>query len=255
MRQLYCRIRTFGASALLVFLAVTNSIAQDSDDGLGTFLAQQNAAQEPGGNGGGERAVVRGVFQDVLDYAYPSMAARWRVNPVAVCWENGDEPAMMDLVRNAVEQTWSRYSNLKFIYWGPCDPASRGIRIVVADRNPRTLGLGNRLDGVPEGMLLNFAFQKWSPICAESEERRSECIYVIAVHEFGHAVGFAHEQNRQDTPDDDCFDKRQGTNGDLLLTPWDIDSVMNYCNPIYGNNGELSDLDKFAVEKIYEDLP
>jgi hypothetical protein len=80
---------------------------------------------------------------------------------------------------------------------------------------------------------------------------RESCIRSIAVHEFGHAIGFAHEQNRNDTPGE-CAEKPQGPNGDVMLTPWDLHSVMNYCNPVYNNNGVLSDDDIISVNKIYD---
>jgi hypothetical protein len=71
------------------------------------------------------------------------------------------------------------------------------------------------------------------------------------VHEFGHALGFAHEQNRPDTPGE-CKQPPQGTSGDTsLLTPWDAHSVMNYCNSKYNNEGQLSAWDKFALSRMY----
>jgi hypothetical protein len=182
------------------------------------------------------------------------MAARWTTKEVAVCWENPDAAPESDraIVRKAAEESWSASSALVFVGWSTCVPNNRGIRIRIADANPQTLGLGKMLDGVPDGMLLDFQFKQWGESCASPEEHRRQCIYTIAVHEFGHAIGFAHEQNRRDTRDDACYEKRQGGNGDTTdLTPWDINSVMNYCNPVYGNSGQLSEWDKYAVSKLY----
>jgi Astacin (Peptidase family M12A) len=104
--------------------------------------------------------------------------------------------------------------------------------------------------GLEHGMVLNFSFQNWGQVCAATPADREFCIRAIAVHEFGHAIGFAHEQNRPDTPGD-CLDPPQGGNGNVLLTPWDPNSVMNYCNKVYGGGGNLSEFDIYAVQVMY----
>jgi hypothetical protein len=96
-------------------------------------------------------------------------------------------------------------------------------------------------------MVLNFTFNNWSTSCQSSREF---CIRAIANHEFGHALGLAHEQNRPDTPSS-CTDAPQGTNGDFLIGAWDLRSIMNYCNPNWNGNGNLSATDILAVRQLY----
>ncbi len=64
----------------------------------------------------------------------------------------------------------------------------------------------------------------------------------ITRHEFGHALGFAHEHLRSDTPGT-CHDAPIGTDGDTTVGVWNLDSVMNYCNPEWAGFGSLSDTD------------
>jgi hypothetical protein len=98
------------------------------------------------------------------------------------------------------------------------------------------------------GMVLNFTFNAWSQSCHGHEEF---CIRSIATHEFGHALGFAHEQNRKDKPGN-CSAEPGGGDGDLVVGSWDLGSVMNYCNPAYNGNGSLSQSDIDGVRLAYD---
>ena len=195
------------------------------------------------------------------DFGYFVLASRWPSAPdgttvVYVCWENYSSAFAREhkLVQDAVTKTWQENSKLQFKGWQPCAERSAGIRIFVhdaADDGPHTKGLGKDLDGKPHGMVLNFTFNTWSEPCNATAEMRDYCIKSIGVHEFGHAIGFAHEQNRPDAPGE-CARLAQGpSESAVMLTPYDEHSVMNYCNPVYNNNGQLSHFDLVALQKMY----
>ena len=180
----------------------------------------------------------------------------WSNPVIPVCWEAtpADQKLERDWVQDAAERSWDAHSRVDFTGWGQCAPRtsnSVGIRIAVVHQGAATSGLGTRISGVKNGMRLNFAYQSWNAWCAKTEDLRERCIRANAVHEFGHALAFAHEHNRHDRPSA-CTERHQGTDGDLILTPWDPESIMNYCNKArMQQGGRLSAGDIASVQAVY----
>jgi hypothetical protein len=161
------------------------------------------------------------------------------VNPTAA------DTQEREWVKEAIANSWQLAADITFTNWGKTTQSSRGIRIKISDQAPAVTKLGKHLDEDGEMMILNFTFNKWSP---EMKGRRKDFIIAIAVHEFGHALGFAHEHNRKDC--NVCDADEQGTTSDYFI-PCDLNSVMNYCNPEYAGWGKLSHGDIIAVTTLY----
>lgn len=193
-------------------------------------------------------ALPSGVAKE-RDFGTIIRLSKWPTNTLSVCWENPSptDETLRSVVRRAAEETWGANSALVFIGWGVCEENSAGIRILIDEAHPHVKKIGRFGDGLRDGMVLNFSFEKWAPTC---RLRIEFCVYAIAAHEFGHAIGFTHEQNRSDAPEE-CKADSQGVTGDFLVTRYDNTSIMNYCSPAWNGNGKLSELDTVSVRAIY----
>ncbi|MBL4784476.1 MAG: hypothetical protein JKY49_03510 [Cohaesibacteraceae bacterium] len=168
-----------------------------------------------------------------------------------------NQSAEASWVRDALQQTWERHSPIQFTGWSICTNTHNGIRIRLDDSNPRSY-VGTIVAGKKNGMHLNFTFQQWSPICSQLRHRKN-CIQSIAVHEFGHAIGLFHEQDRPDTPAS-CQDQyftdpvsmNVVRNYGYLIGKYDAHSVMNYCAANGPGDGlTLSPGDILGVTTLY----
>ncbi|MDT8307477.1 MAG: ricin-type beta-trefoil lectin domain protein [Anaerolineae bacterium] len=199
--------------------------------------------------------------------------------PLVVCWENPSaaEPLSGEVdqtsgaqrrehVRLALKRTWEREARIIFTGWQTCQKentaatpphtygprrpgtADENLKVTITNsgggQNP---GHGSWGDYQKEGIILNLH-------CGSQA-----CIEYLAIHEFGHALGFYHEEERGDWPTNipgcdkqtwpDTYPWWPVPIAELRWGAPDRDSVMAYCS---GQPTALSPGDVAAVQRAYE---
>jgi hypothetical protein len=167
-------------------------------------------------------------------------------------------------VQQGVADSWTAANpRIRFTGWGSCAPGDRGIRVVADEfeEGPHVSVIGKGIDGRPSGMTIVFdlqgqadadpTFKSLSTACFASEDARRTCIQSVAIHEFGHALGLRHEQDRSDVASPCDRDQDYSPGEGIVFGAYDPDSIMNYCkaNRLLANT--LSALDVAGIGALY----
>jgi Dual-action HEIGH metallo-peptidase len=174
---------------------------------------------------------------------------------VPVCWETSGYEREKKIVQRAVQGTWQFWANVNFKGWAACPTTGdeRHVRVSISSQDQETnLGAGGQAamgtaslskasDNDP-GVRFSFA----ANTAVESR------VQYAAVHEFGHVLGFGHEQDASDNEGPgSCKPEANGNANAQNITPYDRDSVMNYCNHDGNTTGHITFSDIKGVQKIY----
>jgi hypothetical protein len=161
-------------------------------------------------------------------------------SPITVCYHSAvagrsDFAAQNEKVQQALRMSWSFVTNLRFAGFGTCPASVSPPAIVIKG------GGGNGGSSDTIGRLTSRATNITLPFDATDLSLHKMRTHII--HEFGHAIGWDHEQNRSENFDTNgnpifCSDGAVYKPNAVKLTSFfDHDSIMSYCSV---NNGAAS---------------
>lgn len=161
-------------------------------------------------------------------YGGGSIAALWNTNNVPVCFRNAGTAALRQRLRDILEDTWSRVTPIRFTGFADCTSTNPGAL-------PNTIAVGFAPDtrGWSE---LGRSNNDWTGMELISNGTGQHYRYEV-MHEFGHALGFHHDQVRPDnwsgTNPVYCDDFNPGEvggfSGGISYSGADNVSIMSYC--------------------------
>lgn len=196
---------------------------------------------------------------------------QWSKNHISVCF--ADEPGAVRTIGNFTITTraWSKkkkelltswiteeYSLLQtgvvFEGFGDCKGSPESDVILFYYRVNPLLAYFNPVEiGITDKLGPRVSSIEGHPDSSNAIAISNVGLYKsLILHEFGHALGLAHEHNHyKATNDGICEEINPRFHAKLEYTPYDAESVMNYCHMKKNKNASLSDGDRALLRALY----
>jgi hypothetical protein len=195
----------------------------------------------------------------------------WSVLPddpvkLKVCWQNPSpaDATQREWVRLALKRSWERYARVMFYGWEQCQDESNPATPphTYGPRRPGTADENIKIEIRNTGGGQNPAHGSWGDyqeggVWLNLYCGSQACVDHLAIHEFGHVLGYYHGEERSDWVDPGGCPQQTWSPS----PPWwpvptempygdpDPDSVMAYCS---GQSIELSPKDVAGAQRYYQ---